>query len=307
MRANLWSAWLGLGINHDDRLLMMAAPYLERKVPPYRSDFIPVQMSNDEAIERFRALRPTAIIGSVECIALLAAELRRRDVPERHGVRRIFPFGQTLSLQLKQMIESGFDAEIFDLYGATEPSWMAYECEQHNGMHINTDRVIIQVAKFGKPDEPAAPGELGEVIITSLMRHTTPFVRYRMMDAGAIDPTPCRCGRQAPRLKSLEGRVQDFLISTDGRLIGPGNIAIDLTDGGQDATIIDHRVVQETPTRARVSIVPGPGFGQANIERIAQVVRNHLGEVSVTVDVVDEIPREPSGKRRRIFRAFDLP
>lgn len=306
MRANLWSAWLGLGIAPEDRLFMMAAPYLERKVEPYRSDFAPVQMSTDETIARFRALRPTAVIGSVECIALLAAELGRRDVPERHGVRRIFPFGQTLSHQLRQMIGSGFDAQIHNLYGATEPSWMAYECEHHDGMHINVDRVVIQIAKFGKPDEPAAAGELGEIIITSLMRSTTPFVRYRLMDAGAIDLTPCPCGRKAPRLKSLEGRVQDFLLSTGGRLIGPGNIAIDLTDGGKDASIIDHRVVQETPTRARVSIVPGPGFGPPNIARIEQVIRNHLGEVSVTVEQVDEIPREPSGKRRRIFRAFDL-
>lgn len=304
MRANLWSAWLSLGITAQDRLFMMAAPYLAKKVRSYTSDFVPVQMATDETIERFRALRPTAVIGSVECIALLAVELGRRDVPERHGVRRIFPFGQTLSHQLKGMIESGFDAQIHNLYGATEPSWMAYECEENDGMHINVDRVVVQVAKFGRPDEPAAPGELGEVIITSLMRRTTPFIRYRLQDAGTLDLTPCRCGRQAPRLKSLEGRVQDFLISTSGQWVGPGNVAIDLS-AGQEA-IIDHRVVQEARDRVQVSIVPGPGFGALDVARIEQVMRRHLGEVAVTVETVDEIPREPSGKRRRIFRAFSL-
>jgi phenylacetate-CoA ligase len=293
-----------MGITHQDRLFMMAAPYLARPKPGFRSEFVAVQMSTDETIERFRALRPTAIIGAVEAIALLAAEVRRRELPERRGVRRIFPFGQTLSPQLRAMILSGFEAEIFNLYGSAEFNWIGSECEKHDGLHINADRAVVHIARFGRPDEPAAPGEVGEVIATSLVRHTTPFIRYRLEDAAAFDPTPCSCGRTAPRLKSLEGRVQDFLISTSGQWIGPATVAIDLT-AGQDA-IIDHRVVQESRKRARVSIVPGPGFGPSDAERIERVIRHHLGEVSVAVDAVEEIPREPSGKRRRIFRAFDL-
>lgn len=302
--ASLWAAWIGLGIGREDRLFMMSASYLEQPLGPIRSTFIPVQMPMDEAIERFRQLAPTAVIGSVESIALLAVELRRRDVPERGGVRRVFPFGQTLSHQLRGMIESGFPAEIFNLYGANETSWMGHECEAHDGLHINVDRVIVQVAKMGRPDEPAAPGELGEVIVTSLLRRTTPFIRYRLQDAAAMDLSPCRCGRQTPRLKSLEGRVQDFLISTTGNWVGPGAVAIDLS-AGQDA-ILDHRVVQEEQRRVRVSIVPGATFAAADYERIGQIIRRHLGDVSVETELVDEIPRDPSGKRRRIFRAFNL-
>ncbi len=302
--ASLWAAWIGLGIGREDRLFMMSAGYLERPLPPIRSTFIPVQMPMDETIEQFRQLAPTAVIGSVESIALLAVELRRRDVPERSGVRRVFPFGQTLSHQLRGMIESGFPAVIFNLYGATETNWIGQECEAHDGLHVNVDRVIVQVAKMGRPDEPAAPGELGEVIVTSLLRRSTPFIRYRLEDAAAIDPSPCRCGRQTPRLKSLEGRVQDFLISTTGDWVAPGVVAIDLS-AGQDA-ILDHRVVQEEPRRVRVSIVPGTTFATSDYERIEQVMRRHLGDVSVVTELVDEIPREPSGKRRRIFRAFSL-
>src|SRR6185369_15564754 len=76
LSASLWSAWVGHGITDRDRLFMMAAPYLKSPRPPYRSTFAPVDISTDETIQLFRASRPTAIIGSVECIALLAAEAK---------------------------------------------------------------------------------------------------------------------------------------------------------------------------------------------------------------------------------------
>lgn len=305
MRASLWSAWISRGVTPDDRIFMMGSPHLERTLPPFRSDFAPVQMPNEEVLDRFRTLKPTVIVGIVECIAILAQDVRRRDLPERHGVRKILPFGQALSPQLLGLIESGFDAEIFNLYGCTETSWMGYECEHHGGLHLNPDRNVVQIAKLDDPNQPAPPGELGQVIVTSLMRRTNPFIRYRLNDVAALDDTPCPCGRSAPRLQAVEGRVHDFLIATNGQWIPPARIFVNLSYGGK--SVVDHRVVQETRERVRVFIVPGAGFDDAERERIRQVIRNQLGDVAVTIDLVEEIPREPSGKRRRIFRAFDLP
>jgi len=88
LRAGLWSAWLSLGITVKDRLFMMAAPYLANPVPPIQSDFASVQMTTDEVIGRFCALQPTAIIGTTEAIGLLAVDARRRNLPQRHGVRK---------------------------------------------------------------------------------------------------------------------------------------------------------------------------------------------------------------------------
>jgi phenylacetate-CoA ligase len=261
-------------------------------------------MPPEEVLRQFVKLRPTVIIGSTEAIALLAQDLLRRDIPERRGVRKVFPFGQTLSLQLAQMIRGGFQAEIFDFYGCIETSWIAYECEKHDGLHIPIDRVIVQISRLGEPDRPAAPGEIGEVILTSLLRKTSPFIRYRIKDVAAWDPTPCACGRALPRLRSLEGRVQDLLLSTEGRWVSPGAVATEVAYS-QEA-ILDHRIVQETPDHIRVFIVPGASFGEIDCQRIRRVIVAHLGKVNVSIETVREIPRDPSGKRRRVYRVFNM-
>jgi phenylacetate-CoA ligase len=303
--AGLWSAWIGAGVNVKDRLFMMSARYLADKVAPFNSVFVPVDMSIDEIVERFQTFRPTVVIGLMESIALLAVELRRRNISERNGVRSLFVFGQMYSEQLRRMVQSGFDAETFILYGSTETGWMAYECERHDGLHLMTNRVVVQIARTGKPDEPMPTGESGELIITSLTRSTTPFIRYRLHDAAAIDFSPCPCGRVAPRLTNLEGRVQDFLIASDGRWVSPSLVQLDLIIGRPD--ILDYRIVQSSPEHVHVSLVLALGLDAAGRQRIEQIVRHRLGAAKIDIDLVDEIPREASGKRRRVYRTFDLP
>lgn len=301
--ALLWTGWMA-HVTIADRLFCLAVPGLRFQHQYVANTFVPVQMSAAETRTRFRDFRPTVVLGSVEAIALLAEDLTRHDVDERRQVRRIFTIGQTLTPMLRAMIGSGFEAEIFDLYGANETFWLGCECEQHEGLHVPEARVIVQIAALGEPDRRAPPGELGEVIVTSLARWTTPIIRYRLGDVAALDPTPCPCGRATPRLRRLEGRVQDFLIATDGTWVSPGAIATDLAHG--QPSIRDHRIVQETRELVHVWIVPAPGFGQRDREHIAEVMCRHLGAVQVAFDLAEEIPRDPSGKRRRVYRAFDL-
>jgi len=301
--ALLWSGWMER-VTSDDRLFCMTAPHLEFHHQLVPNTFITVQMQAAEVVARFRVFRPTVVLGSVESIALLARDLGRQNVPERDNVRLIFPYGQTLTPQLRAMIREGFDGEIFELYGTNETIWMGIECQQHDGLHVPVGQVIVQIAKLNQPNQPAAPGELGEIIVTSLARTTMPIIRYRIGDAAALEVAPCGCGRQTPRIKSLEGRIYDLLIAESGQLISPGVVCTDLAYS-QEA-IIDYRIVQQSRSAVCVSIVAGPEFGDGDRRRIAEVMWRHLGQVSVEIELVGEIPREASGKRRRVHRAFSL-
>ena len=99
--------------------------------------------------------------------------------------------------------------------------------------------------------------------------------------------------------------MQDFLITRGGHGVAGMGIEFDLYLNRP--AIIDYRVVQETPTRLRVSLVVDPNFPPIDPVDVQTTLRRKLGDVAIAVEFVKEIPRDPSGKRRRVYRVFDLP
>ena len=88
-----------------------------------------------------------------------------------------------------------------------EFSGIAYECEAHVGHHVVGEGYIVEVLKDGRP---AAPGEIGEVVVTDLNNYCLPFIRYRIGDlAEALDPNEtCACGRGLPRIGRRKSSIQ---------------------------------------------------------------------------------------------------
>lgn len=85
---------------------------------------------------------------------------------------------------------------------------MGYQCDRRHGLHVPIDRVVVQVARLGRPDTSAGPGELGEGIVTSLLRTTTPFIRYRIGDVAIWDDSAYRLREAAvPRDGAIAGET----------------------------------------------------------------------------------------------------
>lgn len=87
-------------------------------------------------------------------------------------------------------------------------------------LNVATDEFVVELLAQDR-DEPVAPGELGEITVTTF-RQASPLIRYRTRDlAAAVDTTRDASG--LPRITSVRGRVDDAL-KVRGALVYPGVI-----------------------------------------------------------------------------------
>lgn len=127
----------------------------------------------------------------------------------RYGLFGAEPWSEAMRLEINERL--GIRAT--DNYGLSEVMGpgVAGECEECNGLHMNEDHFLFEILD---PDslEPVAPGEVGELVITTLTKEAFPVIRYRTRDLTRMIPEPCPCGRTSSRISRMLGRSDDMLI-----------------------------------------------------------------------------------------------
>ncbi|MFO0617600.1 MAG: glycosyltransferase [Polyangiaceae bacterium] len=258
--------------------------------------FIPVFELSDENLARMvktiASVEPVLLDGYAEALDFVARYLKGTG---EIGVRprAIMSSAQTLPAPSRALIESAFGCKVFDKYGSREFSGIAYECDAHAGHHVVAEGYIVEVLRDGVP---AKPGETGEVVITDLNNLCMPFVRYRIGDlAEAMDDATCTCGRGAPRVGAIQGRVQSIIQGTDGRYLPGTFFAHYLKEF--DYAIKRFQVVQEERDAMVFRVVKGGRFSDDVMDEVLSTFRAFLGErMRIAVEYVDEIKLVRTGK-----------
>jgi len=117
------------------------------------------------------------------------------------------------SEDLRRKIEELFGIDAYNSYGLSEmngPS-VAFECTEKSGMHLWEDAYRIEIVDRDSL-EPLPDGEVGELVLTNLIRHASPIIRYRTKDLTRVLPGACACGRTSRRVDRMMGRTDDMLI-----------------------------------------------------------------------------------------------
>jgi phenylacetate-CoA ligase len=114
---------------------------------------------------------------------------------------------------MRKEIEDKLKIVATDNYGLSEVMGpgVAGECLERNGLHIAEDHFLVE---WINPDtlDPAKPGEIGEMVITTLTKEAFPVIRYRTRDLTCLIPEPCPCGRTMRKMTRVYGRTDDMLI-----------------------------------------------------------------------------------------------
>jgi phenylacetate-CoA ligase len=181
---------------------------------------IPAGPGNTDAqFELIEAYRPVGYSGTPDFLKILldAAASAGRDVS---SIKRATVSGAAFPKSLQEEIASrGVDA--YQAFGTADLGIVAFETPAREGMVVNED-LILEIVKPGTGDV-VAPGEVGEIVVTSLDLHH-PLVRFATGDLTAELPAQSPCGRTNMRIKGWMGRA-DQTTKVKGMFVRPEQIA----------------------------------------------------------------------------------
>jgi len=204
---------------------------------------VPVGPGNlDMHTEILADLQTTVFCCTASMGLLMAEEVKRRGLRDRIRLRKVIFGAERHSEAMRRSMKENLGAEdTFDIPGLTElyGPGTGLECGAHDGIHYWADYYILEIID---PEtlKPAAPGETGEMVVTTLRKEAAPLIRYRTRDLTRLIPGRCGCGNILPRHDKILGRSDDMFIIR-GVNIYPGQI--------------DHLLSQETGVGSEFQVV----------------------------------------------------
>jgi phenylacetate-CoA ligase len=187
---------------------------------------IPVGPGNlDMHTEIMTDLQATVFCCTASMGLLMAEEIKRRGLRDRIKVRKVIFGAERHSEAMRRSMREYLGAEdTFDIPGLTElyGPGTGLECAAHAGIHYWADYYILEIID---PEtlRPAEPGQVGEMVVTTLRKEAAPLIRYRTRDLTRLIPGRCSCGSLLPRHDKILGRSDDMFIIR-GVNIYPGQI-----------------------------------------------------------------------------------
>ncbi|MEX0886362.1 MAG: hypothetical protein WD009_07980 [Phycisphaeraceae bacterium] len=275
--------------------LRQSRPPFWREVRPLRQTYVSLYHMTPANMPAYVRMleerRFPYFIGYPSAIALVADHLRQRGRPLAHPPRWIITGAESLlPVQVRDM-RQWIGADVTDQYGQAEGCANLSRCEKLN-YHVDMEFAAVEPIERQRSDE----GRVCSLVGTSLHNYAQPFIRYDTGDLATFSDTPCDCGRAGPVASYIDGRVEDYVVTPDGRRIGR------LDHCFKDMVhIAESQVIQEQEDRLRVLVVRRADYTDADERQLMHEFRARLGDaIAIDVEYVESIPRTSSGKLRAV-------
>jgi phenylacetate-CoA ligase len=229
-QATVWRHWSWLRYRFRDRVAIVRSYVPDSGGPLWKLDpvrnflyFSAYHLTPENAmayLRKMQAWAPQIVRGYASSLLLLARTILDKAI-ELPPLKGILTASETLLPSTRATIERAFGTRVFDWYGQAEATVTMNECEQHQGLHVNSEYGICELL-----DDPLLPAGEKRIIATSLHNITMPLIRYDTGDIAIVDAhsPSCPCGRTLPSVRGICGRLDSFLYAPDGRVIPSVNL-----------------------------------------------------------------------------------
>jgi phenylacetate-CoA ligase len=247
--------------------------------------------------ERFRKFKPKCVFGYPSTINIFCQMAAKQNFHFNDlGVQVVFCTAEMLYDQQRESISEYFGGvPVVDMYGSREGGFISQECRE-GSYHIIDPNYVIEYLRDGKS---VGRGEDGEVVITHLDAWGMPFIRYGTGDVAQPGNGTCKCGRGFSTIANIRGRTTDFIVTPDGRWQHALSVIYVVRD---IEGVAEFKIVQEDVDDVRVLLKVHEGiYPNDGNYRIVRGFRKRMGEeVKVTIEMIDAIPPDASGKYRYV-------
>ncbi len=181
---------------------------------------IPTGVGNTETqVKLMREMGVTGFVGMASFLRKIGETAIAQGLDPRKDLALEIGYvaAEILTDTLRSEVEEMFGMRLRQGYGTADCGCLAYECSERNGMHF-TSNAYVEILD-PRTRETMGPGEPGEVVVT-LFNPTYPLLRFGTGDLSAYTIAECACGRTAPRLTRIMGRV-DQVTKVKGMFVHP--------------------------------------------------------------------------------------
>ncbi len=220
------------------------------------------------------------------------------------------PWSDRARSELEDMLK----IKAYDSYGLSEMfgPGVAFECMEQNGLHIWEDQFLVEIVD--PEGEACAPGERGELVLTSLTKEAMPLMRYHTGDVTLMMEEECPCGRTSVKLHRFLGRADDMLV-VRGINVFPSQIEDVLLKipeiGDYFQVIVDRKRHGLDEIAIKVEMSDAAFTGElSDLARLQKKVENELKSVmkiKSKVELVEKgsLPRT-EGKSKKVVDLRDI-
>ena len=265
---------------------------------------IPLGPGNtDRQLQMMMDLKSTVLCATSSYALLLAEEIERRGIRGKIHLRKGIIGSERWGEKMRRRIANELGVQLYDIYGLTEIDGpgIGISCEHESGMHCWDDFLYFEVIDH-HTGEQVPPGQMGELVITTLRKEGAPLVRYRTHDLTRLVPGECACGSPYPRIDTIMGRTDD-MVKVKGVIIYPAQVD-EVLKGVEGASsefqvMIDHLEGRDVMT---VFFETTEGAHREGVEAmVRQRCKERMGITIVPKAVgIGELPRSEK-KTPRIF------
>lgn len=261
----------------------------------FNTDVIQPSLHIDEQLKALRSIKPTWLWSYPTLLNALSHHTDYR-IDEYCQPKVIVTSAEVFQPNLTTSLSSQFDYEHFNFYGAIETGRIAWECPEHNGLHVNSDHVVLEVVSVDKY-QISEEQVYGETVITTLNSYAMPFIRYRLGDLCSYINETCSCGCVFPLITAPIGRTRDMIKLPSGSARTPNGISHIMRDL---ENIRQYQIVQHRIDHLVVNLVVHENVSGSFIETLKQKILAFLAEpVKIEIMIVDAIDQQ--GKKNRDF------